>query len=58
MSSTNNLHKLLRPFGKSLTYIKNKRRPRMEPCGIPARISTQDKHSMNVCLVKMVENDS
>ena len=44
VSSANNLHWLLRPFGKSLTYIKNKRGPRMEPCGTPARISTQKEH--------------
>ena len=44
MSSANNLHSLLRPFGKSLTYIENKRGPRMEPCGTPARISIQEEH--------------
>ena len=44
VSSANNLHSLLRPSGKSLTYIKNKRGPRMEPCGTPARISTQEEH--------------
>ena len=36
MSSPNKLHSFLRPFGKSLTNIKNKRGPRMEPCGTPA----------------------
>ena len=44
VSSANNLHSPLRPFGKSLTYIKNKRGPRMEPCGTQALISTQDQH--------------
>ena len=44
MSSANNLHSLLRPFVKSLTYIKNKRGPRIEPCGTPARVSTQEEH--------------
>ena len=44
VSSANNLHSLLRPSGKSLTYIKNKRGPRMEPCGTHARISTQEEH--------------
>ena len=28
----------------SLTYIKNKRDPRMELCSAPARILTQDEH--------------
>ena len=42
--SANNLHSLLRPFGKSLTYVKNKRGPRMEPSGTPAQMSTQDEH--------------
>ena len=41
VSSANNL--FLRPFYKSLTYIKNKRSPRIEPCGTQTRISTQDK---------------
>ena len=44
MSSANSLHSLLRPFAKLLTHIKNKRDPRMDPCGTPVRISTQDKH--------------
>ena len=44
MLSANNLHWLLRPLGKSLTYIKNKRGPRMERCGTPTRISTQEEH--------------
>ena len=44
MSSANYLHSLLRPFDKSLTYIKNERGPRMESCGTPARISTQEEH--------------
>ena len=43
VSSANNLHSLLRPFGKSLAYINNKRDPRMKPCGTPAQLSTQDK---------------
>ena len=41
-SSAKNLHSLSRPFGKSLTYIKNRWGPRMEPCSTPGRISTQD----------------
>ena len=44
VSSLNNLHSLLRPFDKSLTYIKIKRGPRMEPCGSPVQISTPDEH--------------
>ena len=44
VSSANNLNSLLRPFGKSLTYIKNKRGPRMELWGTPTRISTQEEH--------------
>ena len=44
VSSANYLHSLLRPFDKSLTYIKNERGPRMESCGTPARISTQEEH--------------
>ena len=43
VSSANNLHLFLRPFYKSLTYIKNKRSPRIEPCGTQTRISTQGK---------------
>ena len=39
MLSANDLHSLLRPFGKSLTYIKFQRGPGMEPCGTPARTS-------------------
>ena len=44
MSAANNLHLLLKPFGKLLIYIKNKRGPRMEPCGAPARILTEDEN--------------
>ena len=44
VSSANNLHLLLRPFGKSLSYIRNKGGPRMKPCGTPARKSTQEKY--------------
>ena len=44
MSSANNLHLFLRTFGKTLTYIKNKRGPRMETCGTAAEISTQEEH--------------
>ena len=44
VSSANNLNSFLRPFGKSLTYIKNKRGPRMEFWGTPTRISTQEEH--------------
>ena len=44
VSSANKLHSLLRPFGKSLTYVKNKRSPTMEPRGTPALISNQDEH--------------
>ena len=47
MSSANNLHSLLSSFGKPLTYFKNKRGPRMEPWGTPARISTQEGHWPN-----------
>ena len=42
--SANNLHLFLRPFGKSLTYVKSKRSLRMKPCDTSARISTQDEH--------------
>ena len=44
VSSANNLHSLLRPFGNSLTYIRNKRGPRMEPGDTTARISTQEEY--------------
>ena len=44
VQSANNLHSLLRPSGESLRYIKNKRGPRMEPCGTPAHISSQGKY--------------
>ena len=44
VSSANNLHSFLRPFGKSLIYIKNKRGPRMEPSNTLARISTQGEY--------------
>ena len=44
VSSANNLHSFLRPFGKSLIYIKNKRGPRLEPSNTLARISTQGEY--------------
>ena len=44
VSAASNLHSLLWRFGKSLTYIKNKSGPRMEPCGTSAWTSTQDEH--------------
>ena len=44
VSSADNLNSLLRPFGNSLTYMRNKRDPRMEPYGTPARISTQEDY--------------
>ena len=44
VSSANNLHLLVSPFGKSLRYIKNKRGSRTELCGTLARISTQEEH--------------
>ena len=28
----------------SLMYIKNNKGPKMDPCGTPARILTQDEH--------------
>ena len=43
-SSASNLHPLLRPFGKSLTYIKNKRGPAMKPCDTPSQVSTKAGH--------------
>ena len=44
VSSANNLYLLQKPFGKSVTYIKNKKGPRMERCGTPAQMSIQDIH--------------
>lgn len=36
MSSASNLHSVIRPFNKALTYVKNSKVPSMEPCGTPA----------------------
>ena len=41
ISSANSLGMELSPSGRSLKYIKNKRDPRMEPCGTPALIGSQ-----------------
>ena len=51
-SSTSNLHPLLRPFGKSLAYIKNKRGPTMKPCDTPSQVSTKAGHIKLLLLVK------
>ena len=43
--SSNHLHSLLRLFGESFTYIKNKKGPRMEPCRTPALICRPMQHA-------------
>ena len=37
MSSASNLHSVIQPFNKALTYVKNSKVPSMEPCGTPAK---------------------
>ena len=44
VSSANNLHLLLISSDKSLIYIKNNKRLKMDPYGTPVWISAQEKH--------------
>ena len=43
VSSANNFYMLLISFVRLLIYIKNNKGPKMDPCGTPAWISTQDE---------------
>ena len=46
MSSANNIvSKMLLAFGRSLTYSKKRRGPKIEPCGTPQEISERVEFS-------------
>ena len=48
VSSTNILHIYFKPSGKLFIWIKNKKGPKREPCGAPARILVNfDGHPMS-----------
>ena len=56
LSSANNSAMELSPSGRSITYIKNNRGPRMDPCGTPVLIGSQlDSWPFNNTLWKLLE---